>query len=244
MRQPLTETTIAFVNSRFLHILFLGCFVLTAYAGRLWAQANASSSQVRRAILQSRHLGAHGMGYNDRSMSELSRRLSPVDIPKLIALLTDRTVRVGAQFALASQCEASILPVREAAKQHQMDFLDASDVMDLISGFTGCPPVAREEARAMRDEVDQLRKNEQARIAEEAKRKAENDVRIQENSIKMMDPSRAKKLTREEREEVYQRSLKAMGLNEKGPLTRAQKQMVDRMYRTMVLGEGSASPHQ
>ena len=184
------------------------------------------------------------MGYNDRSMSELSRRLSPVDIPKLIALLTDRTVRVGAQFALASQCEASILPVREASKQHQMDFLEASDVMDLISGFAGCPPMAREEARAMRGEIDQLRKDEQARIAEEAKRKAENDARIQENSIKMMDPSRAKELTREEREEVYQRSLKAMGLSEKGPLTPAQRKMVDRMYRTMVLGEASAPPHQ
>ena len=132
------------------------------------------------------------MGYNDRSLSELSRKVSPADVPSLIALLKDRTVRVGAQFALASQCEASILPVREASKKHQMDFLDASDVMDLISGFTGCPPMAREEARAMRDEIEQLRKVEQARIAEEAKRKAENDARIQENSIKMIDPSRDK----------------------------------------------------
>jgi hypothetical protein len=59
-----------------------------------------------------------------------------------------------------------------------------------------------------------------------------------------MDPTRAKELTREEREEVYQRSLKAMGLNEKGPLTPAQQRLVDRMYRRMVLGEASASPHQ
>ena len=184
------------------------------------------------------------MGYGDRSMRELSRNLSPADVPSLIALLTDRTVRVGAQFALASQCEASILPIREAAKLHQLNFLDASDVMDLISGFSGCPATARDAARAMRGEIDQLSQDEQARIAEESKRRAENDARIQANSIKMMDPIRAKELTREEREEVYQRSLKAMGLNEKGPMTPAQRQMVDRMYRTMVLGEASAPPHQ
>jgi hypothetical protein len=184
------------------------------------------------------------MGYSDRSLRELSRNLSPADVPTLVALLTDPTVRLGAQFALAAQCEASVLPVREAARQHRMDFLDASDVMDLISGFAGCPPMAREKARAMREEIDQLRKDEQARVAEEAKRKAENDARIQENSIKMMDPSRAKELTREEREEIFQRSLNAMGLSEKGPLTPAQKQMVNRMYRTMVLGEAGAPPHQ
>ena len=43
---------------------------------------------------------------------------------------------------------------------------------------------------------------------------------------------------------TVQRSLKAMGLSEKGPLTPAQKQLVDRMYRTMVLGETGAAPHQ
>jgi len=243
LRQALSKTTIAFVNSLFLHIL-LGCCIVATGSDRLCAQTNASRAQVRRIILQSRHLGAHGMGYNGQSLSELSQKLSPADVPSLIALLADRTVRIGAQFALASQCEASIVPVREAAKQHQMGFLDASDVMDLISCFTGCPAMAREEARAMRDELDQLRRVDQARIAEEAKRKAENDARIQQNSIKMIDPIRAKELTREEREEVYQRSLKAMGLSEKGPLTPAQKQLVDRMYRTMVLGETGAAPHQ
>ena len=195
-------------------------------------------------ILHSRHLGAHGMGYNDQSLSELSQRLSPADVPALIGLLADRTLRVGAQFALASQCDASILPVREAAKQHQLGFLDASDVMDLISGFTSCSTMAKEKAHAMRTEIDQLRQENEARIAEEAKRKAANDARIQENSIKMIDPQRAKDLTREERQEVYQRSLKAMGIDEKGPLTPAQKQMVERMYRTMVLGENTPSTHQ
>ena len=66
----------------------------------------------------------------------------------------------------------------------------------------------------------------------------------------MMDPKASKELTRQEREEVYQRSLKAMGLDENRPLTPAQKQMVERMYRKMVLGESvvlgesGSSPNQ
>ena len=232
------------VNSRFICIFALGSFFLTVDTGLLWAQQNASSGRVRVIILYSRHLGAHGLGYNDRSLRELSQKLLPADVPSVIALLADRKVRVGAQFALASQCGASIVPVREAAKQHEMDFLDAADVMDLIANYSGCPPDAREKARAMRGELAKVRQEDQARVAEEAKRRAENDARIQENGLKMMDPDRAKELTRQEREEVYHRSLKALGLDENGPLTPAQKQMVERMYRTMVLGEAGSSPHQ
>ena len=70
-------------------------------------------------ILYSRHLGAHGMAYNDRSLRELSQKLSPADVPTVITLLVDRKIRVGAQFALASRCGPSILPVREATKRHE-----------------------------------------------------------------------------------------------------------------------------
>jgi hypothetical protein len=125
-----------------------------------------------------------------------------------------------------------------------MSFLDASDVLDLISSYRRCPPDVRQQARAMRDELDKLRQEDEARMAQEAKRAAEDDARIQQNGLKMMDPQRAKELTRQEREEIYHRSLKAMGLGENGPLTPAQKQMVDRMYRTMVLGQTGSSPPQ
>jgi len=39
------------------------------------------------------------------------------------------------------------------------------------------------------------------------------------------------------------RSLKQMGLKEDGPMTPAQKEMVQRMYRTMVLGESGKRPN-
>lgn len=58
----------------------------------------------------------------------------------------------------------------------------------------------------------------------------------------MLDSEQAKDLTLREREEVYRRSLKEMGLKEDGPMTPAQKDMVQRMYRTMVLGESGKRP--
>ena len=101
-------------------------------------------------------MGAHGLGYSDRSLTELSKKLTPADVPEVLTLLKDRTLSVGVQFALASQCGASIAPVREAVKQHQMDFTDASDVMDLVASFAGCPSAAKAEARTAKMEIDQL----------------------------------------------------------------------------------------
>jgi len=203
-----------------------------------------SPAEVRRIILHSQHLGAHGMGYNTESLDEVSRKLAPADIPVLIELLSDRRLRVGVSFALASQCDAAIAPARDAAVQHKMDFMDAQDVMELISGFAACSPESQSKAAAMRAELNTLREADQARIAEESKKREADDARIQENGLKMLDPKQAATLTRKEREEVYHRSLKAIGLDEDGPLTPQQKDMVDRMYRTMVLGERGAPKPQ
>jgi hypothetical protein len=91
----------------------------------------------------------------------------------------------------------------------------------------------------MREDLEKLRQDDQEKAEQEAKRQAAEDARIQENGLKMLDPQKAKTLTREEREEVFRRSLKAMGLSENGPMTPDQKKLVDRMYRTMVLGEST-----
>ena len=208
------------------------------------APAAASRTHVRLIILSSQHMGAHGMGYGARSLAELSRRLTPADIPTLISLAADRDLKVGVQFALASQCAAAILPVREAAIQHKMDFFDASDTMDLIASFSGCTPAVQSKATEMRADLDKLRNEEYARINEESKRKAEDDARIQRNGLKLLDPEQAKTLTREERLEVFRNSLAAMGLTEDGPMTPDQKKLVDRMYRSMVLDEIKTPPNQ
>ena len=130
-------------------LIALGNFpFLVLLLGGLWLAANAQSpaggpksiERVRQIILHSRTLGAHGMGYSSQSLNTLSRKLTPTDIPTLIGLAADQDLHVGAQFALASQCEAALIPVREAVMQHQLPFLDAEDVMGLIEDFGLCTP--------------------------------------------------------------------------------------------------------
>src|SRR6267143_1211373 len=222
-------------------ILVLASLCLGAYAESS-AGNSESLERVRRIILPSRHLGAHGMGYNNQSQNALSQKLTSADVPVLIDLVADKDLHVGVQFALASQCEAAIIPVREAVIQHKMLFLDAEDIMRLIEDFAVCTQETRQRASAMRSEIHALGEAEQARLEQEAKEKAVEDARIQRNALKMTDPQQAKELTRQEREEVYRRSLKAMGLKEDGPLTPAQKDLMQRMYRTMVLGESGGRP--
>lgn len=202
-----------------------------------------SKAELKRIILHSRHLGAHGLGYNSGSLVALSHALGRGDIPNLIDLLDDTEIRVGAEFALASQCEAAIEPVQEAAAQNEkIAALDANDIMELIEGFSQCAPKTQARARATRIEIDRVNKDRQARRAQELEEKAKEDSRIQQNAIKMIDPEHKKSLTRAEREEAFKRSLKAAGLE--NPLTPAQKALADRMYRSMVLDEPSAPKQQ
>lgn len=229
------------MNARLAFALGLSSLFLAANA-QSPARDLKSVERVRRIILHSRHLGAHGLGYNDQSLNSLSKKLTHADIPTLIDLLADKHLTVGVQFALASQCSAAITPIREAAAQHKMTFLDAEDAMRLIEDFAVCTPEARQSAAAMRSEIHRLGEAEHERLLEEAEQKQAEDARIQRNALKMMDPEQAKELTRTEREEVYRRSLKAMGLKEDGPMTPAQRDIVQRMYRTMVLGETGDRP--
>src|SRR5215467_10513508 len=204
-----------------------------------------SPGRVRQIILSTRHLGAHGMGYNTPSLWQLSKKLTPCDIPVLISLASGNSeVRVGAEFALASQCGAAIEPVRVAAARSSrfMDLI-AEDTLQLISEFEGCSPEIREQASAARADIQQMIENEHVRMEQEAKRKADDDARIQANGLKLLDPEQAKTLTHEDRLEVYRRSLAAMGIKEGGPMTPEQKKIADRMYRSMVLGEIKTPPN-
>ncbi|HEX7289148.1 MAG TPA: hypothetical protein VF532_23390 [Candidatus Angelobacter sp.] len=217
--------------------------LLLAIASLAAAATPHSKAELERIILQSRHLGAHGLGYNDLSLRELSHALTPEDIPNLISLLGDTKIRVGTEFALASQCEAAIESLRDALIQgDKVDALDAQDTMELIAGFSQCKPETHARARAARIEIDKINKDRQARKLQELQEKAKEDARIQQNGIKMLDPEQKKTLTRAEREEVFKRSVKAAGLE--NPQTPEQKALVERMYRAMVLAEPTAPKKQ
>ena len=180
-----------------------------------------------------------------RSLWQLSNKLTLDDIPVLIPLAFGNSeVRVGAQFALASQCGAAIEPVQVAvAKASSSMDLTAEDTLQLMSEFEGCSPEIREQASAARANIQRIAEDEHTRIAQEVKRKADNDARIQANGLKLLDPEHAKTLTPEDRLEVYRRSLAAMGIKEGGPMTPEQKKIADRMYRSMVLGEVKTPPN-
>jgi hypothetical protein len=183
------------------------------------------------------------MGYNDRSLEELSRKLGPADIPSLISMLNTIDVHVGAQFALASQCEAGIQPVRdETIRNDRISALDAEEIMDLIAGFKECTYETQARARAERIKIDAADRERQARRLQEVQEKAGEEARIQKNALKMLDPEQRKTLTRTEREEGFRRSIKTAGLE--NPQTPEQKTLVERMYRTMVLDERSNKTKQ
>jgi len=216
--------------------------LLAASSRCFCADADPAVARVRGIILHSRQMGAHGMGYGERSLEELSRKIKLADIPVLLSLASDREVGVGTQFALASQCEAAIPAVREATVARKLDFLYASDALQLVSAYKRCTPAAQNRAREAGAELDALRREDHAKTMERAKREKEEDARIQRNAVTMMQGrEQARTLSRKEREEVYRRSLKAMGLSEGGPMTSEQKELADRMYRSMVLGEPGAS---
>jgi hypothetical protein len=213
------------------------------------ASGQHSETRVRQIILSARHLGAHGIGYNTQSLWQLSKRLTPADVPALVNLASGESdVRVGAQFGLASQCEPSLQAVRQAIRDApaQRRFLDlsAEDTLQLISEFDGCSPNVRHDATGVLAELRRFHEEEHQRIEQESKQKADDDARIQQNGLKLLDPEQAKTLTREERLEIFHRSLAAMGLKEDGPMTPEQEQMVDRMYRSMVLGEVKTPPNK
>jgi hypothetical protein len=224
-----------------LSILLVGSLCL-AVNTQLPAGSPKPAERVRQIILGSRSLGAHGFGYSSNWLSTLSRKLTPADVPTLIDLAADKDLHVGVQFALASQCEATLIPVRAAVIHHKMSCLDAEEVMRLIEDCAICRPETQQASSAMRSEIHSLGEAEQRRLEEEAKEKAAENARIQRNALKMLDPEMAKSLTRQEREEIYKRSLKEMGLKEDGPMTPAQREIVERMYRTMVLAESGKRP--
>lgn len=216
--------------------------LLLAVAASSGCTAEDQAERIRAAVLHSRQLGAHGLGYGERSLEELSRTLQPADIPGLLSLISDRELRIGVQFALASQCEPAIPAVRDAAAGRRMDFLDASDTLRLVSGYGKCSAAARQRARDVMAEIESLRRTDQARNMASMKREKQEDERIQKNAMTLTQ-GEAQQLSHTEREEVYRRSLEAMGLPEGGPMTPQQKELVDRMYRSMVLGEPGGPPN-
>lgn len=213
------------------------------------ATANAAVAddvgRVRAVILSSRHMGAHGMGYNADSLNELAKKLSVSDIQIILTIYSNSNshlgMAAGAQFALASQCRDGLEAVTRTVKDgtfmrsgfKSVDFTDAQNILGLIAKFDRCDASTQQDAVKSQAMIEEFTKADYARRRDAAIKEQREDARIQENSLKLLAPSADKPLTLSEREEVFHRSVKAMGLD--GPRTPDQEEMVKRMYDAMVL---------
>ena len=116
------------------------------------------------------------MGYSSQSLNTLSQKLTSTDVPTLIDLAAEKNLRVGVQFALASQCGAALIPFRGAVLQHKITFLYGKEVIRLIEDFSFCTPKTKDRAVAIRSGIHLLDEAKQRQLEEAAKAKAAEDA--------------------------------------------------------------------
>src|SRR5256885_7377961 len=108
------------------------CFLAILLSIVPTVSASDEKEKIRKIILSTEHLGAHGMGYNTQSVRQMSEKLTPKDIPTLLELYKEplkheeleRNVHVGAQFALASLCEPGLQAVTNAVHDGVMNWIE------------------------------------------------------------------------------------------------------------------------
>ena len=213
-----------------------GFVVLLIFWGLLcvWLPAEAAHAMereaVRRILLESRHLGAHGLGYNAQSQLELAKKLPSQSIPVLLDLLThDKDARAGAIFGLASQCGAAIEPIKRVVASAAVPLLYWSDLQEALALIERGSLCSREDKRRAAEagatlgqrieaEYDERR---QAAQAEKARQAA-----LTKRGLLMLDPEGRKSVSINECLELVWESTKAMGID---PTTsEASQQLLNR----------------
>lgn len=137
-------------NLIFIFLLLNFVFINTGFA-------KERTDEVIHIIRKSTHLGAHGMGYNSKSLVEMSKKLKASDTDIIFELYKNRIdyknknhlSSTAISFALASLCDAGLIASEKAFKEKQMDALDYQDTLNLISGFDVCSIKTRDQAKAL-----------------------------------------------------------------------------------------------
>lgn len=197
-----------------MRLLALLALVYAAHAG---AVDMNEVDRVRQIVLQSRQAGAHGLGYGERSLKELSRKLKPADVPALIVLLDNRnrSAAIGATFGLASQCGAAIDPVgaiATGASENLLHFSDAREVLEQLANFKACARADRARALEKVPLIDEAERDYSARGAEEIRHRDTEDARLQAEGLKMLDPLQRAVISREDCLRVAERNRAATGI--------------------------------
>jgi len=182
-----------------------------------WAGPLSERDEIRKTILEVRHLGAHGLGYNNQSQEELAKKLSPASIPILFELLAqDKEAHSGAIAGLASQCGAAIEPILGVAEQRAVPFMNLSDLRDALAWIEHaetCQAVDQRLAREAIVKLDHIIQAENARLRQIAEERRVRQARLTERGLRMLDPDGRKSVSINECLEVVWESVKESGID-------------------------------
>ena len=201
-------------------IVVIGCLVLASVQlipSLSMAESSKERDAIRQIILGSRHLGAHGFGYNTQSQAELAKRLSPAAIPTLLDLLVhDKETQVGAIFGLASQCGAAIMPILDAAQLHAVSSVNLRDLRDsltLMERAEVCSTSDQQRAGEAIKTLDRIIEDETATRRQAVDEQRARQAEITRHGILMLDPERRQSVSPNDCLALVWESVRAAGID-------------------------------
>jgi hypothetical protein len=179
---------------------------------RVEAGASTERDAIRKILLGSRHLGAHGLGYNAQSQAELAKQLSPAAVPTLLTLLVhDQETSTGAIFGLASQCGAAIMPILDAAQRRTIPYI--RDALTQMEHAAVCSPSDQQRAVEARMELDRIIEDENERrrrvVDEQHARRRE----VTTHGLMLLDPDATRSVSANDCLAIVVESARAGGID-------------------------------
>lgn len=205
---------------RYMAYLFLiGLFLGTAppAAAEYPAPKIKTEKELRKVLKSSRVWGYRGYGFNAASLQHLSEKLTPMDAPALIPLLSDPDAATGASFGLAALCAngADALAVALAGAGPHPPYDRARDSLNLMKTFEKCPAALHPLLDAIAQDIDAaFQRHIAARQAQQKKEDQEAERILKQNLRQILPPDHeTPPLSPAEKQEIFTRNIKALGLD-------------------------------
>lgn len=222
---------------RYLHITFYAFITLCSFLAIPAAAevATKDRAEVERIIHKSKSIGPRGWGFTQKSLEELSEKLTSIDAPMAVSLLYDGENQTGASFAVAALCDAGADALGARINSDAPPPMDrARDSLNLMQTFPKCSAETRAKAQALMLDLDaafqrQTEKSIQKQKDDDAALQRHNDMQM-----KLLTPEGRKSLTDAEKQEIFDSNVKALGLD--GARNAGQEQMYQLMKKS-TLGE-------
>lgn len=209
------------------------CTIITAPAAAEIAVKDRA--EVERIIQKSKSMGPRGWGFTQKSLEELSEKLISLDAPMAVSLLYDGDNQTGASFAVAALCSSGAIALGIRINSDNPPPLDrARDSLNLMQTFPKCTAETRAQAQALMLDIDAAAQRQTEKSIQKQK---DNDAALQrhnEMQMKLLTPEGRKSLTAEEKQEIFDSNVKALGLD--GTRNADQERMYQMMKKS-TLGE-------